>query len=818
MGEHDAGPDDHVTPDDTTLSLRRPVPATLAELDDRYDSREYLGAGGQGNIYRVHDRRLRRQVVMKILDRVHLRDAVAVSRFIQEAQITAQLEHPAIVPVHDIGTLADGRPYYTMTEVRGRTLASVIQDVHAASSGGWSVEPGGFGFGRLLDVFHRVCEAVGYAHACGVIHRDLKPSNVMVGAFGEAIVLDWGLARLLTDPPEATPQPSTIRGDSPAFATEVGSIVGTRGYMPPEQLGGERGVGPAADVYALGMMLREILTGKRVAVALPITQVPERPVPPELVAIFERAVAPEPAARYADAGELAHVIASFLDGDKRRERARALLDEARALRPKIAALRERAEEIRRQARAILDPLPPFAASSLKVPGWNLEDEARVLLEQADLEVFQMTRLIDSALTEVDLPEAHELLADHYRELHEVAERNHDPSTRRLEVLLRTHDRGKHAAYLAGVGAITLHTEPPAAIELRRYELRDRRLVDEHVADLQGPLVAHELPYGSYVLILRAPGHHDVRYPIAVGRHEHVVVQRPGASAPTPIVLPRLGTLDHDELYVAAGTFLCGGDPHAAGEVLPRQRVWVDGFAMRRHPITNRELLAMVNALVDERDPRAEEIALGVVPRHRGTSAGEAGAHVWPRDEHGHFSLGRDDEGVTWEPSTPAFMVNWHGALQYAAWLSRRTGRAYRLPGELEFEKAARGADARAFPWGDFFDPTWACMRLSHEVGLRPVAVDEFPVDESPYGVRGLAGNVVEWCADEYRREGPPIVDGIYRPPAVTADMPPADRTLRGGCFLFDAFLLRAATRHNSGSIVRDVTLGFRLVRSIPEGE
>ena len=158
------------------------------------------------------------------------------------------------------------------------------------------------------------------------------------------------------------------------------------------------------------------------------------------------------------------------------------------------------------------------------------------------------------------------------------------------------------------------------------------------------------------------------------------------------------------------------------------------------------------------------------------------------------------------------MVNWHGALQYAAWVSRKTGKPYRLPGELEYEKAARGADARAFPWGNFFDPTWACMRLSHEVGLRPVPVDAFPVDESPYGIRQLAGNVVEWCADEYRREGPSLANGIYVPPRVTADMPPADRTLRGGCFLFDAFLLRAATRHNTGSVVRDVTLGFRLVR------
>ena len=166
--------------------------------------------------------------------------------------------------------------------------------------------------------------------------------------------------------------------------------------------------------------------------------------------------------------------------------------------------------------------------------------------------------------------------------------------------------------------------------------------------------------------------------------------------------------------------MCGGDPLAAGEVMARQRVWVDSFAIRRYPVTNAELLVMVNALVDQRDPRAEELALSVVPRHRGTATGEAGTLVWPRDANGHFALGSDDEGLAWEPHVPAFMVNWHSAVAYAAWLGQRTGRPYRLPGELEYEKAARGVDARAFPWGDFFDPSWACMRLSQPSGCDPL--------------------------------------------------------------------------------------------------
>jgi eukaryotic-like serine/threonine-protein kinase len=807
--------------DARTISLRGTTVAPPEHPDTRYHLGELVASGGQGDIHRVYDRQLRRWMVMKLLARDCVEDPIAVARFVQEAQITAQLQHPNIVAVHEIGTLGDGRPYYTMAEVRGRTLSSVIAAVHAASRDGWGLEPGGFGFRRLIDVFHRVCEAVGYAHSCGVVHRDLKPLNVMVGAFGEALVLDWGLSRVLGMP--ATDHPlSTSRQHDDTLVSAAGTIVGTRGYMSPEQATGETTIGPAADVYALGMMLREILTGappgldEVIGLLRPIARVSERPIPDELIAICTRATAAAPANRFSTGRELAHEIAGFLDGDRKRERAHELLAEARALTPTIAELRERAAELHRQARAVLDPLPPWADSAHKEPGWELEDRARALELEADLATLEMTRLVDSSLIEADLPEGHTLLARHYRALHEAAERTGEPTAPRLEVLLRGHDRGEHAAYLAGTGALSIHTEPPAEIELRRYETRGRRLVDVHVRHLgRAPITACELPRGSYLLILRAPGHHEVRYPVAIGRQEHWVSQRPGASEPTPILLPPLGVIGDDEIYVPAGPFTCGGDREAAGEVLPRRQIWVDAFAIRRHPITNLEVLEMVNALIDERDPAAEELALGVVPRHRGTSAGEAGTLVWPRDASGHFALGADDEGVEWGPQVPAFMINWNGAVAYARWLGGRTGRSYRLPGELEYEKAARGADGRAFPWGDFFDPTWACMRTSHEAGIRPVPIDEFPVDESPYGVRGLAGNVVEWCGDEYRREGPPLDAGIYVPPReLSPDAPVSERTLRGGCFLFDSFLLRAASRHNTPSVVRDVTLGFRLARSI----
>jgi len=801
-------------------SLPRVAPS-IEVPEQRYDLGDHLASGGQGDVYRVFDKQLRRKMVMKLLAKEWIGDPMSLARFIQEAQVTAQLQHPSIVPVHEIGTLGDGTPYYTMAEVRGRTLQSVIEAVHAASAELWCEEPGGYGLRRLIDTFHRVCEAVGYAHSRGVVHRDLKPLNIMVGEFGEALVLDWGLARLRDGPSLDAPTPSTSRREDISLVSVAGAVAGTVGYMAPEQASGEAEIGPPADVYALGMILREILTGatpgfaEMMGLDVAIVVSPRRPVSDELVAICARAVEQDIASRYPDAIALAKAVGGFLDGARKRERALELLASARALGPRIAELQDRAATLEQEARGVLDPLPPFTDAAVKEPGWDLEDQARVLRIEADLVTHEMTGLVESSLVEAELPAAHALLARHYRTLHAAAELAGDPSTRKLELQLRAHDRGEHAAYLAGDGALTLHTEPPAQLELRRYELRGRRLVDEHVRHLGlAPVQAIELPRGSYLLVLRAPGHHEVRYPVAIGRQEHWDPRRPGTTTPHAVTMPPLGAIGDDEIYVPAGPFTCGGDPQAAGEVMKRQRVWVDSFVIRRHSLTNAQILEMVNDAVDAGH---EELALSVVPRHRGTSVGELGTLVWPRDDRGHFSLGAgDDEGMVWEPDAPAFMITWHGAMTYAAWLAQRTGQPYRLVGELEREKAGRGVDGRAFPWGDFFDPTWACMRLSQDGLLRPARVDRFPVDESPYGVRHLAGNVVEWCADEYLREGPPLPGGIYTAPrGLTADDAPCERTLRGGCFLFDSFLLRGATRHNSPSIIRDVTLGFRLARSYP---
>jgi serine/threonine protein kinase len=228
----------------------------------RYEVRSVLGEGGMGVVYLAHDRVLDRDVALKVLDHA---DVTGAARLEQEARILARLEHPGIVPVHDFGELADGRMFYAMKHVRGERL-----DRWAAA---------GAGLRARLDVLVRISEAVAFAHAHGVIHRDLKPENVMVGEFGEVLVLDWGLAMVK----------GVDRGGGSSGS-------GTPPYMAPEQARGEE-VDDRADVYALGTILVGIAAGV-----------------PALQAIAEKARQPNRADRYATVRELSIDVQRFLAG------------------------------------------------------------------------------------------------------------------------------------------------------------------------------------------------------------------------------------------------------------------------------------------------------------------------------------------------------------------------------------------------------------------------------------------------------------------------------------------------------------------------
>jgi serine/threonine-protein kinase len=321
----------------------------------RYQVFGEIARGGMGAVLRGRDPDLGREVAVKVLREEHRDNALMLERFVEEAQIGGQLQHPGIVPVYELGQFADRRPFFTMKLVKGRTLAVLFAD-RADSADGRA---------RLLAVFAQVCHTIAYAHARGVIHRDLKPSNVMVGHFGEVQVMDWGLAKVLAQggvaddvktnasriPPQNLTEVRTVRTGGSLSETLAGSMLGTPAYMAPEQARGETAlIDERADVFGLGALLCELLTGKPPYLGESQAEVQRKAAvgaledafarldacgaDAELVGLAKKCLAAEPWGRPRDAKNVADAISAYLAATDERlhraERERAVA-EARAV-------------------------------------------------------------------------------------------------------------------------------------------------------------------------------------------------------------------------------------------------------------------------------------------------------------------------------------------------------------------------------------------------------------------------------------------------------------------------------------------------------
>ena len=284
----------------------------------RYRLIERVGSGGMGTVYLAEDSVLGRRVALKIIDLPELRADLS-ARLLREAQILARLEHPGIVPVHDAGTLADGRVFYAMKFVEGERLDILAKRIEAIPD--------------RLRIFQRICEAVAFAHAHGILHRDLKPENIMVGPFGEVLVMDWGVAKILREdsgprenhagiPTESSHSAPT---ETKPLKTAHGTVLGTAGYMAPEQARGEiDGLDERADIYSLGAILRFLLSGKQPKAgeeerlnrlnneSAPLAAAGS--APKAVAAISQKAMAEDRASRYASVSDVANDVARYLDG------------------------------------------------------------------------------------------------------------------------------------------------------------------------------------------------------------------------------------------------------------------------------------------------------------------------------------------------------------------------------------------------------------------------------------------------------------------------------------------------------------------------
>jgi serine/threonine protein kinase len=263
----------------------------------RYQLVKRLGSGGMGVVYLAEDTILGRRVALKVLDVPDASGELA-ARLQREASILATLEHPGMVPVHDAGTLADGRGFYAMKFVEGTRLDRLDAQKETLLD--------------LLRIFMRICETVSFAHARGVLHRDLTPGNIMIGSFGEVLVMDWGVAKILSSTSEGgvdklPKRNKTVRNLTPSAAllqTEHGTVLGTMGYMSPEQARGEiESLDVRSDIFSLGAILQFLLT-----------KTSSESSPPPLSAISKKAMSPDRANRYESCSALGRDVGRYLDG------------------------------------------------------------------------------------------------------------------------------------------------------------------------------------------------------------------------------------------------------------------------------------------------------------------------------------------------------------------------------------------------------------------------------------------------------------------------------------------------------------------------
>ncbi|MFN0009392.1 MAG: bifunctional serine/threonine-protein kinase/formylglycine-generating enzyme family protein [Planctomycetota bacterium] len=756
-----------------------PDPASLEVLEriarrgnsaGRYEFRDRVGHGGMGVVFRVHDRDLDRDLALKVLRRTRCETPLASSqprteRFLAEARLAARLDHPGIVPVHDVGIDGQGRLFFTMRLVQGEDLRTVLRRVRAGESGWTRV--------RALEVLIKVCDTVAFAHSNGIIHRDLKPANVMVGRYGEAYVLDWGLARSLT------PHPSTERR----------GVAGTPAYMAPEQAAGEA-AGPSADVYSIGAMIYELLGGRRpyegqahagfdAILALVRAGPPvdieglARHADPELLAICRKAMGREPRERYASASELADDLRAYLEGRVVRAHAKGALVEMRKwigrnralaaalatallcalgslgavslleARGKAEILRladsRRLAELERRADALW-PAVPGNVGGLRA--WLLEAEGLAL--RREVHAADLERLRAQPFPDTERRWRVEALASLVEDLGRLADPNQGliASVReRMDFASGIEGRTLVAgasAWREAVDSITDRRECPRYGGLRLEPVvgllpigRDRESGLWEFADLAtGEPPARRAdggleigPESAIVFVLLPPGEFEMG-----SRTESLTGDPPG-------------------------------DPWARENESPPTPCRMDPYFLAKHELTR----AQWNRASSGRPWRSDPV--------------------------------RDDALL------PAAGVSFDDARAVLARLGLR------LPSEEQWEYAAR-ADTRTRWWcGDQPGSLAGCANGARAPeaappGLRtsngPSRVDR--LRGNPFGLHHVHGNVAEWTGDPWRprHDAPPALEPL--------------RCVRGGSYSSPAVDLRSAARAGFAPDIRSPEIGLRPVR------
>ncbi|HVY46862.1 MAG TPA: SUMF1/EgtB/PvdO family nonheme iron enzyme [Minicystis sp.] len=807
-------------PSGERLSAPVNVPRTAELGEPRYDLGESLGVGGVGKVVTAKDREIGRSVALKTLKHADAQPSV-IERFVNEARVTAQLEHPNVVPVYDMGALPNGQPFYTMRVVKRQSLQDVLGNPELRRT--WPLV-------RLVGAFVQVSRALAYAHSRGVLHRDIKPENILLGDFGEVYLADWGNAKTLACPEGV--DPIQLKNAPRPGGAQPSGLSGTPGYIAPEQIRGDRAkIDHRADVFALGVVLYEMLTGEHpfdaatvLAVILATqTREPRRPseIFPNCPLVLEdlclAMLQKDPDKRPESAEKVAAEAEAFLEGAKekarRREEARRLCELAKTPVERVKQLGEEHDRLVVEARALLQNVKGHDPVEVKRPGWSLEDRAQTIERDQARAVAEAIELYTKALAyDPQFTDARAGLADLYwsRAIEAAAQQSVAQQVY-YEALVTEFDDGRYAALMKADAALSVTASLPGAVVVAHPIVeRDRVLVKGEPRYLgRAPLREARLAPGNYLLLLKRAGCRDVSYPVLLGRGEHVEIS---------VNLYTDAEIGEDFVYVPGGRFVIGGDAEAV-ESLPRQVVDVPDFALSRYPVTFREYCAFLDdlerhdpSLARKRAPHDVRGSEGFVVQKTSAGRWEPMPALIEGEARAMFPI---EAGHLW--SVPVLLVDWFDAVAYCRWRSEKDGTPVRLPTEAEWEKAARGNDGRAFPWGNHFDPTFCLMNASRPFLPQIEPVGTFSVDHSPYGARDMAGGVREWMGDIHGETTWEEAIAEPEPPESAERSASPTRVFRSGNWNTTEIYCRAANRSRFFGLLRGMGLGFRVARTLGRG-
>ena len=805
----------------------------------RYQILERVGRGGMGEVYAAYHPDLDRKIALKVVHEAGADTADRQARLLREARSIARLSHPNVVTVYDAGTVAD-HVYVAMEFVDGQTIDRWL----AASPRSWR---------EILKVFVAAGRGLAAAHAAGIVHRDFKPQNVMIARDGAVRVMDFGLARMIVAAPPAATAARTattvaVVPDVAATVTHAGTVMGTPAYMAPEQFRGE--VADArSDQFSFCVALHEALFRERpfsgtqvLSLSVNVTDGELRLPPPAKLhevpvwirkPLF-RGLRPDPAQRHPTMTAL--IAALDTDPAARRRRFLGFGAVAAAVIASTAftwqvTSRRRAAAERAIARQLDDAAQASASARAKVAEANglrtrafdafdradrrsgepLWRKARTLLPIIEGEYERAERSLEAALTLdgataqrrgslADLRREHLLFAEAFRMPNRVSV---------LEERLAAVDAdGSRRKALAAPGAVVLRTTPAASrIVLERYELDP--VTGRRRATVVGPLAAGgaetTLAAGSYRLTIDGDGLARVVYPFEVERGELHRIE---------LALPAARAIPDGFVYVPPGRSWYGdGDEQLRTQFLdtvPIHQRATGAYLIARHETTYRDWIAFLDDLpASERARRAPTIA-GTMRGALALRATAAGWRLMIQPSSHRYEAGVH-ERLTYEGRTRRASQNWlrfpiggvspDDARRFFTWL-RETGR---VPGarfctDIEWERAARGADDRLYPHGDDLAPDDANFDLTYDRAdgaYGPDEVGAHPESRSPFEVDDLAGNIMELVASSETRDG---------------------LLLRGGSYYFTAASARSSNREpvprSSGSF-RDVAIGLRVCADAP---